>query len=350
MRNGLLGCVLFLALPSLGAERAFDFGLLSENQTPPGFRSSVTGQGKPGDWKIVLDEAPSSLPPLTPDAPAVTKRPVLAQLSQDPTDEHFPLLIFEEENFGDFTFTTRFKTVRGQRERMAGVAFRIQNETNYYVVRASSLGNTFRFYKVVNGLRGDIIGPDIPIPSGVWHELTIECNANQIRCRLNGQEVMPMLTDNSFASGKIGFWTKSDSVSYFADTKIIYTPKELPAQVLVRETLKRYPRLLGINIYVRGTNTATPRLVGARDETQIGGTGGKAEQDVIDRGSIYYGKGKDSVVVTMPLRDRNGDIIAAGRVSMKSFAGQTEANAVARATPIIKDMQRRIHTLQDLLE
>ena len=350
MRNGFLCCVLFLALPSLGAERAFDFGLLSENQTPPGFRSSVTGQGKPGDWRIVLDEAPSSLPPLTPDAPAVTKRPVLAQLSQDPTDEHFPLLIFEEEHFGDFTFTTRFKTVRGQRERMAGVAFRIQNETNYYVVRASSLGNTFRFYKVVNGLRGDIIGPDIPIPSGVWHELAIECNANQIRCRLNGKEVMPMLTDNSFASGKIGFWTKSDSVSYFADTKIIFTPKELPAQVLVRETLKRYPRLLGINIYVRGTNAATPRLVGARDETQIGGAGGKAEQDVIDRGSIYYGKGKESVVVTMPLRDRNGDIIAAGRVSMKSFAGQTEANAVARATPIIKDMQRRIQSLQDLHE
>ena len=30
----------------------------------------------------------------------------------------------------DFTLTTRFKTVKGVVEQMAGIAFRIQNETN----------------------------------------------------------------------------------------------------------------------------------------------------------------------------------------------------------------------------
>ena len=73
---------------------------------------------------------------------------------------------------------------------MAGVAFRIQNATNYYVVRASSLGNNLRFYKVLNGERGPVIGPSVPVPSGVWHELTVECKGNAIRCLLDGKELL----------------------------------------------------------------------------------------------------------------------------------------------------------------
>jgi hypothetical protein len=110
--------------------------------------------GKPGEWRILLDETPSLLPPLTPQAQSVRSPGCPAQLSEEQTDEHFPLLIFEEEVFGDFTLTTRFKTVRGVKERMAWdsrFGFKIPPTT--MSSRASSLGNTFRFYKVVNGER-----------------------------------------------------------------------------------------------------------------------------------------------------------------------------------------------------
>ncbi len=342
--------LILLALPVGAAERVFDFSDVSENQLPPGFRSTVTGSGKPGDWRVILDSVPSLMPALSPQAPSVAKRKVLAQLAQDPTDEHFPLLIYDGDTFRDFTLTTRFKTERGAMERMAGIAFRIQDETNYYVVRASSIGNTFRFYKVVNGQRGTIIGPEIPIPSGVWHEMTVECKGNQIRCLLDGKELIPTLVDSSFNSGKIGFWTKSDSVSYFAETKITYTPREPPAQGLVRKLIKKYPRLLGLKVYIVGSAPPATRLLASNDEKEIGHPGGKAEQEVIAQGLTYYGKGKDYVAVTIPLRDRNGDPIAAVRVVMKTFPGQTEANAVIRAAPIVKEMQGEVQSLQDLVE
>jgi len=339
-----------LALPGLAAERTFDFSEIPAGQTPPGFRSTLTGSGKPGEWKIILDETPSLFPPLTPQAQSTARRPVLAQTAQDPTDEHFPLLIFEEEVFGDFTLSTRFKTVSGVKERMAGIAFRIQNPTNYYVVRASSLGNTFRFYKIVNGERSPPIGAEVQIPSGVWHDLSIECRANQIRCLLNGKEVIPLLTDNSFSRGTFGFWTKSDSVSYFSDTKIVYTRREMPAQTLVREMSKRYSRLLGLKIYVPGTEPLATRLIASQDEKEIGQPGTKTEQAVIRTGVVYYGKEKDAISVIMPLRDRNGDAIAAARVVMKPFSGQTEANAIARALPIVKHIQARVQSMQDLID
>ena len=342
--------LLLWALAAVAAEKKFDFGMYPEDKLPGDFRSSVNGKGKPGEWKIVLDDVPPLLAPINPDTPVHTKRGVLAQLAQDPTDEHFPLLIYEGETFDDFTLTTRFKTMRGVMEQMAGIAFRIQNESNYYVLRASSLGNTFKFYKVVNGQRGSIIGPEIEIASGVWHELGVECKGNSIRCLLNGKEAIPALTDSSFIRGKIGFWTKSDSVSYFSDIRIVYTPRQPPAQLLVREAFNKYPRLLALRIYTPIRESTGTRLVASVNELELGQLGTSTEQEVIRRGETYYGKDKDSVSVIMPLRDRNGEAMAAVRVVMKSFPGQTEANAIVRATPVVKEIQARVRTMDDLVE
>jgi hypothetical protein len=351
MRNCLLWALALLTSPAAAAEHRFDFSAVGENQTPPGFRSVVTGLGKPGDWQVILEEVPPLMQPLSPAAPSVARKPVLAQLSQDPTDEHFPLLIYDGETITDFTLTTRFKTVKGVEERMAGIAFRIQNPTNYYVVRASSLGNNLRFYKVLNGKRGPLLGPEVPVPSDVWHELTVECKGNAIRCLLNGKELIAASDAvNPFTSGKIGFWTKSDSVSYFADAKLVYKPHEPPAQGLVREMLKKYPRLLGLQIYVLGDDPKTPRLLASKNTNEVSRIGGKVEQDVIQQGTPYYGKEKEYVSVVLPLRDRNGDPVAAVRVIMKTFAGQTEQNAFARAQPIVQEMQSRFNSLQDLVQ
>ncbi|MHB8523039.1 MAG: family 16 glycoside hydrolase [Limisphaerales bacterium] len=339
-----------IAASAPAAELVFDFGQNQVDQTPAGFRSTVSGQGKPGTWKIVMDAVPPFLAPLTLNAAAVSQHAVLAQLARDPTDEHFPLLIYEKETFGDFTLTTRLKTVSGAVEEMAGIAFRIKDERNYYVVRVSSLGSTFRFYKVFNGERGAPIGVEREIPRGTWHDLSIACKANQIRLLLDGKELIPTLTDNSFLAGKVGFWTKSDSVSYFADTRIVYTPQIAPAQLMVRDLLQKYPRLLGLKVFATNSSTPDLRLIASNDEKEVGQAGDKVEKDVVARDVVYCGREPKLVTVTMPLHDRNGDTVAAVRVELSPFAGQTEDNAVARALPIVKQLQARIRSAKDLLE
>ena len=350
MRNLLLGALLILVQVAIGAERKFDFSETREGEIPKGFRSAAAGDTNRGDWKVILDDVAPLLPPISPGSRGNTKQAVLAQLSTAKTDEHFPLLIYDDDNFGDFTLTTKFKTVRGETEQMAGIAFRLEDEKNFYVLRASSLGNNFRFYKVVNGERGPLFGPEVQIPAGTWHELSIECKGSEIKCSLDGKQIIPTLTDTSFSSGKFAFWTKSDSVSYFTDTKIVYTPREPLAQVIVRDTVKDYPRLLGLTIYVPGKDPKAPRLIASKDSTDVGKLGTKIEEDVIKNGTVYYGKEKGTVLITMPLRDRNGEPIAATRLTMKALPGQTEQSALARAQPIVKQMQARIASLQDLIE
>ncbi len=339
-----------LACPAWGALKVFDFSDAKINEPPPGFRSAISGGGPLGEWKIILDEAPTLLPPLSPNAPTVSKRPVVAQLSHDRTDERFPLLIFEGETFGDFTLTTRFKIVEGQEEQMAGVAFRIHDEKNYYYMRANALNGNFYFFKIVNGIRSAPIGTTAVIARGAWQEMTIECKGNAIRGLLNGKEAIPTLGDKSFTSGKIGFWTKSDSVSYFSDTSITYTPKEILAQALVQDTMQKFPRLQGLRIYAVTTNDSQPRIIASSDPEEIGKPAQSEAQDVIARNIIYHGKSTRSVLVTLPLHDNNGETVAAVRVTMKPFPGQTEKNAIARALPIVKQMEARVQSGKDLTQ
>ena len=72
--------------------------------------------------------------------------------------------------------------------------------------------------------------------------------------------------------------------------------------------------------------------------------------EVLAKRGYYFGKGSGDVVMTLPLHDNNGDKVAAVRLVLKSFVGQTENNALARAMPVVKSMEIRIQTLKDLLQ
>jgi hypothetical protein len=352
MRKWCFGFVLALALSAPGADLKIDFSNFPTNTTPTGFHSALAGGGEKGDWKVVMDEAPSAFAPLlsqTNRVPVLTRHAVLAQLSQDPTDERFPMLIYEKETFKDFKLSTRFKIVSGVAEQMAGIVFRYQNSSNFYIIRASALGHNIRFYKVVNGLRGNLLGPDTNITTNVWHTLGIQCQGNQITCVLDDQAVMPLLTDNTFASGKIGFWTKSDAVSYFGDTTINYTPRVPMAQQLVQSMMQKYPRILELRVYTPD-DQGNPQIIASNNEKEIGQPGGDAEKGTITTGTVYFGRGKGTVAVTMPLTDRNGDPAAAVRVQLKSFFGETEDTAVARARLIVQQMQTQVSSGQDLTQ
>lgn len=349
MLKRLQWLVLICAWPVCAAERVFEFAGTAVDKTPAGFRSALAGEGKPGEWKVILDEVPPLLAPLSDKAPVVTRRAVLAQTSRDATDERFPMLIFDGDAYGDFTLTTRFKLVDGDTEQMAGIAFRVQDEKNFYVIRASGLGNNIRFYKMVGGVRSNPIGPEVPLARGVWHALVIQCKANQIQCQLNGQPAIPPLTDNSFTAGKIAFWTKSDAVSYFADTKVVYTPRVPLAHTLVTEMLKKHPRLVDLKIYTRGPD-GEPRVAGSKDEKEVGEAGGKFEKDCLAKGTIFHSRDQETASVVMPLKDNNGEPVAAVRLRMNAFPGQMEQTSLSRARPIVKAMQARVQTVADLAQ
>lgn len=326
----LFSCVLLVSASA--AELRFDFGEYEYGTTPTNFESVVAG-GPPGDWKIISADMPSAFASLSSNAPVLIHSKVLAQTSTDMTDERFPMCIYDGDIFRNFEFSAKFKIVSGITEQMAGLVFRYQNSSNFYVVRVSAAGHNVRFYKVVNGERSDPIGPMLDVPVGEWHRLGVQCEGNQINVFLDNKPVMPTLGDNTFTEGRLGFWTKSDSVTYFDDADVIYTPRIPLAQQMVDAVAAKESRLLGLRVFIADTNNAT-HIVASMNKTEIGQPGTDAEIKAIQNGTISYGRLHGINHLTMPLRDRNGDNIGAVRIISKAYFAETQSSALERATMI----------------
>jgi hypothetical protein len=54
------------------------------------------------------------------------------------------------------------------------------------------------------------------------------------------------------------------------------------------------------------------------------------------------------VSIVLPLRNRNGDPMAAVRFKLKSFPGEIQQATLTRVQPILKDMQAKAQTLDEL--
>ena len=347
MRISFCCLTILLVISAEGAQIKLAFGDYHAGQSPTNFHAALAGSGPPGQWQIVLDDVPSAFAPLTDKALHTSGQGVLAQTSQDATDDRYPLFIYDGETFQDFKLATRFKIVSGLAEQMAGIVFHFQNPSNFYVIRASALGHNVRFYKFVNGEFLDPKTVAVDLATNVWHTLAIECAGNQINCALDEKPVLPLQTPMTLTAGRIGFWTKSDAVTYFGDTTIDYKPRIPAAQALVNNILEKQPRIITLRIYTLD-ETGQPHVVASKNPAEIGNPGEDAEKNALTDGTVSFGKSAGVVAITLPLRDRNGDPIAAVRVRLNSFFGETQENAVTRATLIIKMMQAQIATGDEL--
>lgn len=131
----------------------------------------------------------------------------------------YPAMALSQKVFTDFTASTRFKPISGTEDRAAGIIFRIQDEDNFYILRANALEDNVNIYRYVAGSRQAIKEGSAKVTSGRWQELRVDVKGKEIRGYLNGKLVVEA-TDDTFKTGKIGLWTKADSVTCFDDVKV----------------------------------------------------------------------------------------------------------------------------------
>jgi hypothetical protein len=109
--------------------------------------------------------------------------------------------------------------VSGDVDRAAGLVFRARDERNYLLVRANALEGNVACYRVKGGIRDTLRSVDVEVPHGAWTELAVEAAGDGVAVFLAGKEVLRM-RDPAFAlagPGRVGVWTKADSVTLFDD-------------------------------------------------------------------------------------------------------------------------------------
>jgi hypothetical protein len=156
-----------------------------------------------GSWQVrAEDDAPSQ--------PNV--------LCQTGTAE-FPALGLSEKVYGDLVASVQFKPVSGREDQAAGILFRVQDKDNYYILRANALENNVNFYIYGSGKRSSLKGISAKVASGRWQELKVEVIGNHFRGFLNGEPVVEA-TDDSYKAGRVGLWTKPDSITCFDNVRV----------------------------------------------------------------------------------------------------------------------------------
>jgi hypothetical protein len=106
------------------------------------------------------------------------------------------------------------KAISGKVDQGMGLVFRFRDPKSYYVVRANALENNFRLYKMVNGKRLQFAGANTKVSSGQWHTMRIVAKGDHIACWFDGKQLIDS-HDKTYTTGKVGLWTKADSVTAF---------------------------------------------------------------------------------------------------------------------------------------
>ena len=179
-RRGLLlaaACAASATPVSAQQQISVALGRAEPGQLPEGFRMARTGQGAPAAWSVVDDAS-------------VPAGRVLAQTSADQTDYRFPLAIYDLVTAKDVEVAVRFKAVAGRVDRAGGIAVRLTDADNYYVLRANALEDNVNFYHVVRGSRRQIRGVDAKVEFGSMAHAEFQSDRRPVHHRLQRQDAV----------------------------------------------------------------------------------------------------------------------------------------------------------------
>ncbi len=319
-------------------KRTWSFDDDAIGKLPANFTSALTGQGTIGQWEVMKDDSAPSPPN------------VLAQTSADTTDYRFPLAIAEDTSYKDLALSVKIKTISGRVDQGAGLVFRLRDKDNYYIVRANALEDNFRLYHVVKGRRVQFAGANFKVTSNTWHEIKVEARDNEFKCFYDGQLKFTAKDITFKDAGKVGLWTKADSVIHFDDltvedlgsTKSSTSHGKILAQKLVDELAAKHPDLVRIGLHLTPPNSSDNIIVACNIAARIGQKSEPEDLKAMQTGKPVVLKEEGNFDVTLPLHTASGRVIGAIGLTFKPEGNEQESAAAERAKKMAAEVEKQI--------
>jgi hypothetical protein len=192
--------ILFGALLAAGATETVNFDRAEPGKPPSGWTATQTGTGQ-ARWLVTSDETAPSRPN------------VLKQSGQ----ATFPVCLKDDTVLKDGFVEVKFKALSGREDQAGGVVWRAKDANNYYVARANALENNVTIYHTIDGRRTEKKRARLTVAGNQWHTLRVEFQASRFTVTLDGQKALDWDDETFKDGGKVGVWTKADSVTEFDD-------------------------------------------------------------------------------------------------------------------------------------
>lgn len=130
---------------------------------------------------------------------------------------YFPYAVAKEvPDFRDGEISIRFKIVAGQLDQCAGILFNLKPNGDYLTVRFNGMEDNIVLWTFNKGVRKFVkrAPESVPLARNQWHTLQVFVHGTNLQASVNGKHVFDY-TLTEPVSGRIGVWSKTDSVSYF---------------------------------------------------------------------------------------------------------------------------------------
>ena len=129
----------------------------------------------------------------------------------------YPVALKDDTAIKDGFVEVKFKPLSGKEDQVGGLIWRARDTNNYYVARANALESNVTIYHTVNGRRTERKRASAKVTANQWHTLRLDFQGNRFTVVLDGQKAIDWVDDTFKEAGKVGVWTKADSVTLFDD-------------------------------------------------------------------------------------------------------------------------------------
>lgn len=138
---------------------------------------------------------------------------------------YFPYVVARDvSDFRGGEISLRFKPLAGRVDQAGGILFDLKPSGDYLALRANALEHNLVLWRVVRGRRTSVKWVrNTPTPTGQWHDLKLVVRGRSLEGYLDGKRVMEHTLDQP-VSGRVGIWTKADSVCLFEAYKVTLVP------------------------------------------------------------------------------------------------------------------------------
>jgi hypothetical protein len=129
---------------------------------------------------------------------------------------YFPFAVAKGiEDFRGGEISLRFEGIDGRIDQAAGIIFNLKPNGDYLILRANCLEDNLVLFKYEHGKRTSVKWiRNTPTPSRQWHDLKLQVQGASVKGYLDGKLYLEHTLPEP-VSGKVGVWSKADSVVYF---------------------------------------------------------------------------------------------------------------------------------------
>ena len=177
-----------------------NFDSAASGTSPAGWTATKTGSGE-ARWTIEKDDT-------APSKPNVLKQSGVAT---------YPVAFKNDTSVKDGFVDVKFKPISGKDDQAGGVVWRLKDANNYYVARVNALEDNVTIYDTVNGRRTERKRTNMKIASNEWHTIRVDFQDNHFTVTVDGRKAIEWDDVTFKDAGKVGVWTKADSVTMFDD-------------------------------------------------------------------------------------------------------------------------------------